>query len=291
MKACRFFAERSFIKLLKWTASITRWENLPSVAKPLAKILWVTLPKRRAITIDNLKQALKCDGSVANELAKKVFHHVALTALEFLKMDSSPEEALAQVRVKGWDEVKAMYQQQGNLIFVTGHLGNFELMGARIAKELPLWVIARSQSQAAWQVIKGIREKVGMRVIEKPGSLKEAIKALKQGGALGILADQHAGEGPGTIVIPFLGRLASIFKTPALLAARTKSPLVFCYDVRLPDGTHESVFLPPRFVQNHEVEEVTIWFCKQLEEAILKAPEQWWWLHDRWKVARRKAEN
>ncbi len=125
-----------------------------------------------------------------------------------------------------------------------------------------------------------------MRVIDKIGSIREALKVLQQGGALGLLADQHAGDGAGAMVAQFFGRPASVFKTPALLAARTGTPLVFCYDIRLPDGTHEATFLEPRGVSGDEVESATLWFCDELEKAILKAPEQWWWLHDRWKTAR-----
>jgi len=111
---------------------------------------------------------------------------------------------------------------------------------------------------------------------------------LRSGGALGLLADQHAGDGAGTMIVSFFGRPASVFKTPALLAARTKSPLVFCDDVRLLDGTHEAVFSPPKFVGSDEVDDAVVWFCRELERAILRAPEQWWWLHDRWKIARLK---
>jgi KDO2-lipid IV(A) lauroyltransferase len=288
MTAWRFLAERSIINILQCAAAVTCWEGLPLVAKPMAKVLWLLLPKRRAITIDNLRQALKCNETEATELAQKVFHHVALTALEFLKMGANPKEALSRVRFCGWEDVEAVWRRHGRMIFVTGHMGNFELLGGAVAQRLPLWVVARPQSPASWQVIKSIREKVGMKVIDKFGSLREALLVLRSGGALGLLADQHAGDGAGTMIVSFFGRPASVFKTPALLAARTNSPLVFCYDVRLRDGTHEAVFLPPKFVSSDEVDDAVVWFCRELERAILRAPEQWWWLHDRWKIARRK---
>ncbi len=288
MTAWRFFAERSLINILRCVATVTCWEVLPLVAKPIAKVLWLLLPKRRAITIDNLRRCLKCEEPEATKLAQKVFQNVALTALEFLKMGSNPKEALSQVKFCGWEDVEAVWKQHGRMIFVTGHMGNFELLGAWLAQKLPLWVVARPQSPASWQVIKSIREKVGMKVIDKIGSLREALSVLRSGGALGLLADQHAGDGSGTMIVPFFGRPASVFKTPALLAARTKSPLVFCYDLRLSDGTHEANFLPPKFVSSNEIDETMVWFCRELEQAILRAPEQWWWLHDRWKVARRK---
>jgi len=288
MRMWRFLAERIFVKSVVCVACAAMWDDLPLVAKPLSRLIWLALPKRQAITVDNLMRALKCSESEAKEMARKVFHHVVLTALEFLKAGSQPEEAMKRVHLRGFEKVKEAWERFGKLVFVTGHLGNFELLGARVAQDLPLWVIARPQSPASWQIIKSAREKLGMKVIDKIGSVKEALKVLKQGGALGLLADQHAGDGAGTMVVQFFGRPASVFKTPALLAARTGAPLVFCYDTRMPNGIHVATFLEPKQVADDEVESVTVWFCEELERAILKTPEQWWWLHDRWKIARRR---
>lgn len=288
MRTWRFLAERILVKSIVCIARTAGWNALPLVAKPLSRLLWLALPKRRAITIDNLKHALKCSEGEAEKLAQKVFHHVALTALEFLKADAHPQEAVKRVKLSGFEKVKGVWEHFGKLIFVTGHLGNFELLGARVAQELPLWVVARPQSPASWQIIKSTREKLGMKVIDKIGSVREALKVLQRGGALGLLADQHAGDGAGTMIVKFFGRPASVFKTPALLAARTGAPLVFCYDIRLPNGSHAATFLEPKHVNDDEVEDATLWFCEELEKAILQAPEQWWWLHDRWKVARRR---
>ncbi len=284
----RFLAERTFIKLVLCIARWARWDDLSLIAKPLSRFLWLALPKRQAITIDNLVKAFNLSEDEAKELAQKVFQHVVLTALEFLKAGFQPQEAVKRVRLKRFEKVKSVWRQFGRLIFVTGHLGNFELMGARIAQELPLWVIARPQSPASWQIIKDTREKLGMKVIDKFGSIKEALKVLRQGGNLGLLADQHAGESGGSMVVQFFGRPASVFKTPALLSARAGAPLVFCYDIRLPNGMHEAFFSEPKQVKDGEIESATLWFCSELEQAILKAPEQWWWLHDRWKISRRK---
>jgi len=291
MLTWRFWGERIFVRSVVCAACAARWDDLPLLAKPLSRLLWLALPKRRAVTVDNLMRALKCTEGEAKELAQRVFHHVVLTALEFLKAGSQPQEALKRVQVSGFEAVRAAWEQFGKLVFVTGHLGNFELLGAKVAQELPLWVVARPQSPASWQIIKGTRERLGMKVIDKIGSVREAVKVLRQGGALGLLADQHAGSSAGTMIVKFFGRPASVFKTPALLAARTGAPLVFCYDIRLPDGRHMASFSEPKRVEDDEVEDATVWFCEELERAILKAPEQWWWLHDRWKIERQISGN
>lgn len=284
----RHSAERLLIAGLMKVVTKISWEQLPMLATPLARFLWVALPRRQAITVDNLQKALHLSQPEATKMAKGVFRHFVLTALEFLRLGDAPKEAIAKVHIHGLEEAKAAWQLKQGLIIVTGHLGNFELMGARLAQEFPIWVIARPQSPAVWKVIKDIRERAGMKVLEKFGSVREALHVLRHGEVLGMLADQHAGEGAGTMVIPFFGRPASVFKTPALLAARTGVPIVFGYDVRLADGYHKVVLLPPKEIRSDEVESATIWLCKELEKAILQTPEQWWWLHDRWKVARQQ---
>lgn len=289
MAMLRYLVELLLTIALMKVAAVTSWERLPILAAPLSRLLWLILPRRRAITVDNLKQALHLSQDEATAMARHVFRHVVLTMLEFLKMGTKPQDAIGRVSVQGLEEVKETWQRCGKLIIVTGHFGNFELMGARLAQEFPLWVIARPQSPAVWQVIKRIREKAGMRVLDKLGSMREALRVLRRGEVLGMLIDQHAGDGAGTLVVPFFGRPASVFRTPALLAVRTGSPIVFGYDVRLPNGQHEVLLLPPKEVKAGEVDDVTIWFCRELERAILRTPEQWWWLHDRWKAARRTA--
>ncbi len=282
----RYLTERLLTLALMKAAAVTSWERLPILAAPLARLLWLALPKRCAITVDNLRRALPLSQDEAKVMARRVFRHFVLTELEFLKMGTAPAEAIAKVRVRGLDAAKAAWKRYGKLVFVTGHMGNFELMGARLAQEFPLWVVARPQSPASWQFIKLIRERVGMGVLSKFGSVREALRILRRGGVVGILADQHAGGREGALVVPFFGRPASVFKTPAFLAARTGAPIVFGYDVRLPDGKHEVVLLEPKEVREEGVEDATIWICQQLERAILRAPDQWWWLHDRWKTAR-----
>lgn len=262
------------------------WEKLTDLSRLLSWFLFRFWSHRRAVAVHNIRFALGLSERESLEFARRAFHHTVLTALEFIKMGQDPQGALERVSVSGLAESQRVLQEGRGLIIVTGHLGNFELMGAALAHYLPLWVIARPQSPLVWHLVRGIREKVGMRVIEKFGSLRTALSVLRRGQVLGILSDQHAGTDPGSTTVTFFGRKASVYTTPALLAARAQAGLVFGFSHRIKGGRHQVHLRPPLWVRPSQVEEVTRLFCQELEKEILKAPEQWWWLHDRWKGER-----
>jgi KDO2-lipid IV(A) lauroyltransferase len=117
--------------------------------------------------------------------------------------------------------------------------------------------------------------------------LRGMLRALQANRVLGILPDQHAAF--GGIIVDFLGRPAATAVGPAVLAFRTGCAVVpgFCY--RRPDGTYLARFFPPLELvrtgdREHDVRENTILFNEVIGEQIREHPEQWLWLHRRWKV-------
>jgi KDO2-lipid IV(A) lauroyltransferase len=113
------------------------------------------------------------------------------------------------------------------------------------------------------------------------------LRALRSGRILGILPDQHAAG--GSIIVDFMGRPAATAVGPATLAARTGAPIIPAFCRRRPDGDFEAVIYPPLPLVNTgdreaDVRANTILVNQALEREILAHPEQWLWLHRRWKV-------
>lgn len=175
------------------------------------------------------------------------------------------------------------------LVLVTGHFGNFEVAGY-IAGLLgfPSYAVARRIENAYIdQFINRFRESTGQYILPQDGSAKQIQAVLEQGGILSLLADQHAGR--QGCWVPFMGRPASCHKAVALFTLTSNAPLLVTYLKRTGgplefelglEGIADPESLPDELAG---VQPLTLWYNERLEVIVRSAPEQYWWLHRRWK--------
>ncbi len=175
------------------------------------------------------------------------------------------------------------------VILVTGHLGNWEVLGyllAVIGYEVD--AIARPIDNPLindWLL--GIRENKGMRIITKWDATDRMLEVLGNGGALGFIADQNAGD--KGMFVPFFGRLASSYKSIGLLALREEVPIVCGYAHRVGPGFHyelgvADVIRPDDWQDRHDpLYYVTARYARAIEAMVRLRPEQYLWMHRRWK--------
>ena len=175
------------------------------------------------------------------------------------------------------------------VILVTGHMGNFELLGYALATlGYPVDALARPlDNPLVYKWLLGIRERKGMRVITKWDATDRMVRVLQGGGALAFIADQNAGE--KHMFVPFMGRLASAYKSIALLAQRYEAIVVCGYALRKGDrfdyeiGTTDVIYPEDWADVRDPMYYITARYARALELALLRCPEQYWWMHRRWK--------
>jgi Kdo2-lipid IVA lauroyltransferase/acyltransferase len=174
-------------------------------------------------------------------------------------------------------------------ILVSGHYGNFEIAGFvtgllgfsthTVARQLDNPFLDRFLNK--------FRAINGQFMLPKDGSAPLIGAVLDQGGTLGLLGDQHAGE--KGCWVEFLGRLASCHKAVAVFTIAGKAPMVVAYARRLERPLHFEVGmqgLADPMLNGPEcggVKPLTEWYNQRLAEVILAAPEQYWWMHRRWR--------
>jgi len=174
-------------------------------------------------------------------------------------------------------------------IFITGHCGNWELLGYYLAAiGYRIAALARPLDNPRlnrWLL--GIREARGMKIITKWGATPELIDTLKGGGHVGFIADQNAGD--QGLFVPFFGRLASSYKSIGLLALRYDIPIAAGLARRL-DGQFRYELSCVDFIEPADWADqpdplyyVTARCNRAMERMIRLAPEQYLWLHRRWK--------
>lgn len=167
-------------------------------------------------------------------------------------------------------------------VVVTGHFGNWELLGAcGAASGLPVVSAARSHGPGWDRAFGGLRGALGVTCVPERAPRRLAA-ALRAGAAVGLVADQHAGS--VGIRVPFLGRPASTFRGPARLALGLGVPLVFGALVREGEGYRAILEELPRPTGADAEEKLTLRWVERLEAQVRARPEQYYWFHRRWKA-------
>ena len=174
-------------------------------------------------------------------------------------------------------------------LFLTGHCGNWELLGSALALlGFPMTALARPLDNPwldGW--IRSVREARGLRILTKFGATGEVQKVIEAGGRVAFIADQNAGD--DGLFVPFFGTLASSYKSIGLLAMRHNLPIVVGATRRLDGQFRHSlcavdVIEPADWeAQDDPLFYITARFNRGIETAIRRAPEQYLWIHRRWK--------
>lgn len=174
-------------------------------------------------------------------------------------------------------------------ILLTGHLGNWEVLGSLLAiLGYDLDAIARPIDNPLindWLL--GIRERRGLRIITKWNATDRMLAVLGRGGALGFIADQNAGD--KGLFVPFFGKLASTYKSIGLLAISQNVPIICGYARRVGDdyqyemGTVDIIYPEEWKVQPDPLFYVTARYMRAIETMVRQSPSQYLWMHRRWK--------
>jgi len=197
------------------------------------------------------------------------------------------------LEVEGFDKLLNRKGKAG-IIFVTGHFGPWELlgMGAPLLG-YPVWSMGRVFDNPFIQgYVSRMRQVSGQRMLPRHGVIRRMVRLIRNGRHVGMLIDQDARR--HGIFVDFFGRPASTTATPARIAIRTGAPVAFLYVQRIPGQNRFrmalSDLIEPRTDVDQEAEthRITQRLTHDLEEVIRQAPEQWLWLHRRWRTYRGK---
>jgi KDO2-lipid IV(A) lauroyltransferase len=175
------------------------------------------------------------------------------------------------------------------LIMVTGHFGNFEAGGYFLGiLGYPSYSVARKLDNPYLdQFIKTFREASGQFLIPKNDGYDQILEVLNRRDLMVFLADQSAG--PKGCWVDFFGKPASTYKAIALLSLQYDAPVIVCYAVRSDkrplhfEMTIAGILDPREHVEGLTVKEITQWYTHVLEDGVRRHPEQYWWVHRRWK--------
>ncbi|MCG9896062.1 MAG: lysophospholipid acyltransferase family protein, partial [Fimbriimonadaceae bacterium] len=201
----------------------------------------------------------------------------------------TPERLEETTVVEGFHHVEQALAQGRGALMITGHFGNWERISAWLShRGVPLSVVARDANQAEINdLINSLRQGPGTRVIPRGNAARPILERLRANELIGILPDQNSQE----IYIPFFGHPAGTVLGPGVLAERSGAPVIPVACVRVGVGRYRIRFddpLVPEPVEGPRGEGTMRAIHAWLESVIREHPEQWLWLHDRWRSARRE---
>ncbi len=219
------------------------------------------------------------------------FEHLGLMFVELCAvLTAPPERILAGITVVGMEHLMDAMAKHGRVLVLTAHLGNWELLAlAHRFIGIPTSVVMRPLD-AGWldSMADRLRKRSGIELVDKRNALRPVLGALNRGRMVALLLDQNASRREG-IFVSFFGRPASTSKSLAVLAVRTRTPVVpiFIYRERVHEHrivVHPSFGIDPSGDSEQAVAEITQRCATETEAAIIAAPHQWLWVHNRWRT-------
>jgi KDO2-lipid IV(A) lauroyltransferase len=245
----------------------------------------------RNIAEKNLKIAY---GDTLNEherqtLIKRVFQHFARAMLvEFLKgADFTLADMRRWVKQESYAPIDRLLERGKGVIVISAHLGNWEWLSKRAAMEgYSIKVVARQSEDEKFNALTDkVRGTNGYTVHPRGDSPRALLKQLRENKVVAIVPDQKSED----VFVPFFGKLAGTVAGPAVLALKTGAAILPMFCPRQPDGTYQTVYYPailPEATGDNEadVKRIMAEITADIEDIIRQYPDQWLWLHDRWRV-------
>jgi len=268
----------------------------PVVRKPifiaLFRLLYHVSVKNRMIVIQNLVRAYPDRrSSDIIVIAKGVYRHVAVVAAEFFDILSMTRENIQKwLDVTGLEHYEAARRKGRGILFFTAHFGNWEVMAAYFGLAVrPAYIVYRSLDDPFIdQVVGRVRRHTGNQLIPKGGAARRIMRLLRQNEIVGILIDQNVSWREG-VFVDFFGRPAATTAAFAALALQSDAAVLPAFIYRRETGRY-MFEIGPEFELirtgdfDGDVFANTQRMTSIVETHVRAHPDQWFWLHQRWKT-------
>jgi len=263
-----------------------------ALGRALGRLLADLDPRHVAIAAENLRQAFPhWDEPRRLRTARAVYAHFGQTLLDILWMAQQPRERLLSLIVEEGREHADRVRAAGRgVVYVTGHFGNWEFYGVAFGwLGEPVGVVARPLDNPALEArLTAFRTRSGNTVISKRRALQDILRLLRQGAGVAILVDQNVQEQDG-IFVEFFGRPAATTTVAAALAVKTGCALLPVHCEARPDGRYTFVYGRPlewttTGNRQDDIARLTQALTTVIEGWVRERPEQWLWMHRRWKT-------
>ena len=252
---------------------------------------WLVLPHYRHLALHNLAIAFGHEQSERELrcLVRRHFQRLGANLLCSIKVAVMPLALLEKrVKIENLDAIHQHLRAGRPVVAILSHLGNWEVFSQ-------IWprffgyvrnstVYQKLGNPLIDEHVRKLRARTGVEMFDRKDGFHKPIELLRAGGIIGILSDQHAGD--HGLWVPFFGKIASTTPLPALLAKRTNAALVAIGLYTEGVARWRITVEPALDTRAGSIEALTAKSNETIAAQIRRAPEDWFWVHDRWKTPR-----
>ena len=237
-----------------------------------------------------MMETLNISQNEAEKLRSGCYENFVLNSMEMAKLKYiSDEDVLNLLEVDGYEHLEEAYRKGNGVIIMSGHFGLWEYIPqwAALKGYKVTTVVRRQNNKYADQWFEEMRRAHKGKTTDSGMGLREILRALKNGYVLGLMMDQDNGK--KGIFVKFLNKWCSAPVGPAMISLKMKTPIVPLFIVPNYNGKHYFKIYPPLYPENYEntvegQQKLTADYTELYEQLVRKYPEQWFWLHRRWKT-------
>jgi len=230
------------------------------------------------------------DAAEVTRIARAAYEHLGRSAMEIAILPSLGPSGVLRVfdEPDGWETVEAARAEGKGIIFVGGHLGNWELGGAYIAaRGIGLDAIVRRMGNPLFDAyLNTTRAQIGMTIVHDAEAVRRTPRSLRENRGVAFIADQGV-RGLASTFVPFFGRPAKTPRGPAVFALRLGVPVIFGVALRKPNGKYclhcERIAVESTGDREADIDTIVRNYTATLERWVRTAPEQYFWHHRRWR--------
>jgi KDO2-lipid IV(A) lauroyltransferase len=260
----------------------------------LGGLMWCCLPSRRRVASQAISVHLHKPPRQARELGMANFAQTGRTFLElFLNRGVDPRFVRDRIRVQGTESLDFVQRARRPVVAATAHLGAWELL----AGVFPLMfgdrrmqiVVRLPKNRALGQILLHFRGHAGVEIVHNRQAAPAVLRCLKRNGITAFLVDHNCGRSKA-VFLPFLERYAAVNIGPAVLAVRAEALVWPLFLLR--DGSESYIFdahEPLDTAQlggtfQERVRQAASFYTETVEHMVRRYPDQWFWMHKRWKT-------
>lgn len=292
MSSFRKWAEYAILNLIVSGLNFLPLDTARELADGLAFFVCSVLKIRKTVTLNNLSRAFpQRTDKERRRIYRRVWRHFTRVAVELARLPRLNSANMSKYIYIAPEQATVLTEAlslKRGVIFVSGHLGNWEWLGAGAAMSgFPMtYVVENQTNRRIEEWMNRLRTKPNVEIVTRQNAVKGILSALKRNRIVAMLSDQDAG--PAGVFVLLFGTPASTPRGPALFHLKTGAPIVFGAAPFI-ENKYRIIFERltfPNLTGDYEIDEASIMsiITKRLEREITNYPEQYLWLHRRWKT-------
>jgi len=295
VKAFQQGLARRALYTVTWIIRKMSYKGMQRLAKIVFAMGFPFLIRQKKIAKASLYTAFGKEKS--QEEIDQIFHqcfvNMSTGMVELMYFMEHPEWITKMAYFEGKEYLDEAFRQGNGAIIVSAHFGNFPLMLLRCVQEgyTTNAIIRQTRDQQIEKYFQSLRTRLGLNTIyalPRKECVDESIKVLRKNQLLFIPLDQNFGSGRG-VFVDFFGRKAATATGPVVLSRRTKAPILPTFVVRQSDNTHKIIIENPLEIEEKENDKETVQaniakLTQIIEKYIREYPQEWGWMHRRWKT-------